>query len=172
MRGGGEVALRVLDPDSATSAAIDDIAAWDPSEEWAITGTFRPAAGGDTVAVTSVDGVTVDSPYAGVIEFQLPGGSPVALTVSGDEVGFFAVFGDTTNGVESYRFRFLDIGAPDADGQVVVDFNRAYLPPCSFSDHYVCPLPVPGNRLPEAVRAGERAVVLHGRESVTGVHAA
>ena len=50
--------------------------------------------------------------------------------------------------------------AADADGHVVVDFNRAYLPPCAFSDFYVCPLPPAGNRLDRPIRAGEKKVLL------------
>ena len=48
----------------------------------------------------------------------------------------------------------------DADLLVVVDFNRAYLPPCAFSDFYVCPLPPAGNRLSTPIRAGEKNVIL------------
>ena len=47
--------------------------------------------------------------------------------------------------------------APDEAGRTAIDFNRAYLPPCAFSDQFVCPLPAPGNRLPVRIAAGERA---------------
>ena len=50
---------------------------------------------------------------------------------------------------------FLYTPAP-ADGRVVVDFNRAYNPPCVFSPFTTCPLPWPENRLPIRVEAGER----------------
>ncbi|HEY3126319.1 MAG TPA: DUF1684 domain-containing protein, partial [Candidatus Limnocylindria bacterium] len=42
------------------------------------------------------------------------------------------------------------------DGRYVVDFNRAYNPACVFSPYYNCPIPPPENRLPVAIRAGER----------------
>ena len=49
-----------------------------------------------------------------------------------------------------------DLGAA-SDGRVVLDFNFAYNPSCSYSDRYVCPLAPRVNRLPAPVRAGERA---------------
>lgn len=167
---GADVAVRVLDPAAETRRRISGIAAWEPARAWVLRGAFVPAPEDGTVDVTTVDGVTGASPYAGVIELTLPDGSVVTLTVTRAAHGLSAVFGDATNGVESYRFRFLGIAEPDADGSVLVDFNRAFLPPCSFSDHYICPLPVPGNRWASPVRAGERAIVLDGHESPAGLH--
>ena len=67
------------------------------------------------------------------------------------------VFGDTTNGAETYaRGRFLVTEPVADDGSVVVDFNLAYNPPCVFSPYATCPLPWPANRLPIRVEAGER----------------
>ncbi len=167
----GTLALRVFDPASATRARLSDIAAWDADPAWAVTGTFRPAGDGDTVEVTTIDGETGPQPLAGEIDLVLPGGAETTLTVTRGPGGLSAVFGDATNGVESYRFRFLPVGRPAEDGSVVVDFNRAFLPPCSFSDHYICPFPTAGNRWSVPVRVGERAVVLQdGRESVAGIH--
>ena len=52
--------------------------------------------------------------------------------------------------------RFLWVDAPDAYGRTVVDFNRAYNPPCAFSAFATCPLPPAQNRLPLEIRAGEK----------------
>ena len=65
----------------------------------------------------------------------------------------------TTSGDETYRFRFLTLRADGGAGEIDVDLNRAYLPPCAFSDFYVCPLPPLQNRLTVPVRAGEKTVV-------------
>jgi uncharacterized protein (DUF1684 family) len=57
-----------------------------------------------------------------------------------------------------FRFRFLPLVAePDASGGVLLDFNRAVLPPCAFADHFSCPFPPPGNTLPFPVPAGRGA---------------
>ncbi len=78
------------------------------------------------------------------------------------------VFGDATNGHETYGGgRFLYTDPPDGDGRVVVDFNRAYNPPCVFSPFATCPLPWPANRLLTRDRGG-RAVVRQ-REASLGL---
>ena len=70
----------------------------------------------------------------------------------------FLVFADATTGTQSKPpGRFLVVPRPpDGEaGEVEIDFNRAYLPPCAFSDEFNCPLPPPAHRLAVAVTAGE-----------------
>ena len=72
--------------------------------------------------------------------------------------GLFLVFADRTNGHGSYGAgRFLDAAKPDAKGRVVLDFNRAYNPPCAFTPFATCPLPPAQNRLDLAIDAGEKS---------------
>jgi uncharacterized protein (DUF1684 family) len=71
------------------------------------------------------------------------------------------VFKDVSSGVETYaaaRFVYADLGD---DGRVVLDFNQAYNPPCAFNPFTTCPIPLPENRLPVKVLAGERAYPDH-----------
>ena len=42
------------------------------------------------------------------------------------------------------------------DGTWVVDFNKAYNPPCAFSAYTTCPLPPPQNWLKGEISAGEK----------------
>jgi uncharacterized protein len=76
--------------------------------------------------------------------------------------GVFLPFADRTNGSESFaggRYLFDTIKGADlgrVGESVILDFNFAYNPSCAYSDRWTCPLPPPSNRLPEAVRAGER----------------
>lgn len=155
----GALALRLIDPDAPTRTSIRDIAAFEPDETWVLQGRFTPVDEGTTRSVETIDGHVSDSEYAGHIDVDLPGGEHATLVVAPDPRGLALVFGDATNGEETYRFRFLTIAAADESGAVTLDFNRAYLPPCAFADHYVCPLPAPSNVLSTAVRAGEKAVV-------------
>jgi uncharacterized protein (DUF1684 family) len=78
--------------------------------------------------------------------------------------GLFLSFRDATSGRETYGGgRYLldtvkgaDLG--EADGRLVLDFNFAYNPSCSYDPSWVCPLAPPAYRLPIAVEAGERHV--------------
>ena len=93
-------------------------------------------------------------------------GEPLALEVfwlAAYGGGAFLSFRDATSGRESYGGgRYLldtvkgaDLG--DADGKLVLDFNFAYNPSCSYSERWVCPLAPAANRLPRPVTAGERS---------------
>jgi uncharacterized protein len=67
------------------------------------------------------------------------------------------LFTDATSGVTTYRAaRALSISAPEADGTVTLDFNRASNLPCSFTDYGTCPVAPAENRLPIAVEVGEK----------------
>jgi uncharacterized protein len=76
--------------------------------------------------------------------------------------GIFLSFADATSGRETYgACRYLldtvkgaDLG--EEDGRLVLDFNFAYNPSCAYDPRWVCPLAPPGNRLPVAIRGGER----------------
>ncbi|MFQ5982135.1 MAG: DUF1684 domain-containing protein, partial [Woeseiaceae bacterium] len=78
---------------------------------------------------------------------------------SGDEL--FLIFGDLTSGRESYPAgRFLYASMPDASGSTILDFNKAYNPPCAFNDFATCPVASPQNRLKTKILAGERFINL------------
>ncbi|MDI9403639.1 MAG: DUF1684 domain-containing protein, partial [Limnohabitans sp.] len=90
------------------------------------------------------------------LRFVLQGEQCEFVATAGANGRLFVVFGDATNGTETYGGgRFLDIPAP-VDGKTVIDFNRATNPPCSFTAFATCPLPPAGNRVSIAVHAGER----------------
>lgn len=70
------------------------------------------------------------------------------------------LFQDATSGQQTYgggRYIDLEPGTV-ANNQVVIDFNEAYNPYCAYNPNYACPLPPPENKLPVAIKAGERYV--------------
>ena len=72
------------------------------------------------------------------------------------DTDLFLVFADRTSGKETYgAARFLYAAAPK-DGKVLLDFNKAYNPPCAFTPYATCPLPTQQNRLDVRVTAGEK----------------
>lgn len=155
----GAVALRVFNPRRAERERFSGIDAYPPREGWRVRADFEETPG-ETVTITAVDGAVHEQPLAGRLRFALDG-IPLTLSATRTPQGeLTAVFADGTNGTETYRFRFLPIEHPDDDGTAIVDFNRAYLPPCAFSDQFVCPQPPAENRYSLPIRAGERAVVL------------
>ncbi|SDZ27573.1 DUF1684 domain-containing protein [Herbiconiux ginsengi] len=153
-----QVALRVLDPEAPTRAAVAEVDAYMPDEAWVLTGRFTPAAEGDTLAVEEIDGYVENESLAGTVALEIDG-RPVEFVATGSRQSMQVVFSDATSGDETYRFRFLRLhGRPGTD-EIEVDLNRAYLPPCVFADFYVCALPPAQNRLSIPIRAGEKNVV-------------
>jgi len=47
---------------------------------------------------------------------------------------------------------------PDSTGKIILDFNKAYNPPCAFSPFATCPMPPAENFLTVAIMAGEKSV--------------
>ncbi|MGW4897215.1 DUF1684 domain-containing protein [Kitasatospora sp. NPDC004240] len=156
----GELALRVFDPDAPGRTAFAGIAAYPYAPEWAVPAQFTPFADGEAqaVVVPSADGRDRPLAVAGTIAFTVAGEHhTLTVGLSGNRLS--GVIADATSGHDTYRFRFITLPAPDPDGRTVLDLNRAYLPPCAFADHFICPFPPPGNRLGLAVEAGEKEVL-------------
>jgi uncharacterized protein (DUF1684 family) len=76
--------------------------------------------------------------------------------------GVFLPFADATSGSETFgagryildTVKGADLGTED--GRLVLDFNFAYQPSCSYDSRWACPLAPPANRLDTRVEAGER----------------
>ena len=106
------------------------------------------------IAITNVLGQTEYEPSPGYASFELHGHmyrlDPI---VEGDQL--FFIFRDQTSGKTTYGAgRFLYSDMPH-DGKVVLDFNKAYNPPCAFTPYATCPLPPRQNRLSTSIEAGE-----------------
>ncbi|WP_069172323.1 DUF1684 domain-containing protein [Streptomyces griseus] len=149
-------AVRDFDPQSPARRRFRTIDATPYEPRWSLDGVFRPYDADRTVRVANADGRERGLGLSGEIAFTLDGVEHTLQVAVEPDGSLWAVFADATSGDSSYRFRFLRPGAPDAQGRVDVDFNRALLPPCAFADHFICPLPPPGNTLTAAVPAGER----------------
>lgn len=164
----GEVERGIRLWDAASPAIRDfetiDVFPFDPS--WVVEATFTPVSDDRTIPFEHIrdNGLTRDLVVPGDIAFQRDG-VEYTLSAFDDDGTLLLVFGDPTNGADgedgtyaSGRFLFVE----HVDDHVVLDFNRAFVPPCGFSDQYNCPLPPRNNRFPVAVTAGEKRVAFRG----------
>ena len=113
--------------------------------------------------IDASDGEIVRFRRFGAVRFLLAGESrELALYwLEGYGGGVFLPFADATSGKQTYGGgRYLldtvkgaDLG--EGDGRLVLDFNFAYNPSCSYDVRWVCPLSPPENRLVVEVLAGE-----------------
>jgi uncharacterized protein len=155
---GGRLAVRTWDTASPALAAFDGIDHWPVDPAWRI-GARLEATPGRVIDVPDVFGERAPQSSPGDLAFEVGARTHRIQALPGGDAGeLWLIFGDATNGDETYGGgRYLYTDAPDADGAVIVDFNRAYNPPCVFTPYATCSMPWPANRLPIRIEAGERA---------------
>jgi uncharacterized protein len=158
--GDGGYALRVWDSNSEGIQEFGSIDVFPYNPDWVITATWSENPAGTTMGFEHLkdNGKTKEEVIPGSITFSKDG-------VDYDLAAFKAgralqlVFADSTSGDSTYSVgRFLFV-APNADGTITLDFNRAVLPPCAFSYAFNCPMPPKQNRFTVPVTAGEKNVL-------------
>lgn len=156
----GTYALRVWDANSEGIQEFGSIDAFAYDPDWVVTGAFTELPDGTTVGFEHLkdDGKTRELAIPGEIRFSKDG---VDYNLAAFKAGraLQLVFSDATSGDSTYsvgRFLFL---APNADGTITLDFNRAILPPCAFSYAFNCPMPPKQNRFTVPIEAGEKQVL-------------
>ena len=156
----GQIALRLRDNANPLRQQFGGVPYFDYDPRWKISARWDPTP--QTLIVATMSGGLETRQLPGKACFQVEGDGTQGFTLTpleSNEQGLFFVFADATSGKKdgqgSYGAgRFLWAEQPQ-DGQLVLDFNRAYNPPCAFTPFATCPLAPPENRLPFAVKAGE-----------------
>jgi len=156
-------ALRIKDKKAPALLQFSGVPNFDFQPDWKFEARFIPAGQGQTIEIANVLGQLSPSPVYGYAEFERDG-KTYRLLGLGDENSdsMWFLFADRTSGRETYgagRYLYSD-GLP-VDGHVVIDFNKAYNPPCAFSEYATCPLTPQENRLDLAVTAGEKKYSSH-----------
>ena len=158
--GDGMYALRVWDSNSEGIQEFGSIDTFDYNPEWVIQAKFTENPAGTTMGFEHLkdEGKTKVEVIPGEITFTKDGVDyNLAAFKSGRALQL--VYADATNGVDTYSVgRFLYL-APNPDGSITLDFNRAVLPPCAFSYNFNCPLPPKQNRFAVRIEAGEKTVL-------------
>ncbi|MFQ5511941.1 MAG: DUF1684 domain-containing protein [Candidatus Krumholzibacteriia bacterium] len=160
---GERFGIRLKDSESETLREFKTVERFPVDERWRIDGRFETYDPPKHIPITSVGDIHTNEASTGAVVFDVDGVSCRldVLAEPGDET-LFVIFGDETSGSETYGGgRFLVVRAPGEDGRVVLDFNKAYNPPCAFSDFTTCPLPPRQNHIPVRVTAGEKVYKKH-----------
>lgn len=157
IRRGDRLALRVWDAKAPSLLSLTGLQ-WRPIDDaWRVQGRFEAHPPGRTMRILNVLDELIDMANPGVVIFSV-GGEEYrleALLESADAKELFFLFRDGTSGKTTYGAgRYLYAPLPK-DGRVILDFNQAKNPPCTFTDFATCPLPPKGNILSLAVNAGE-----------------
>jgi hypothetical protein len=154
---GDRIGVRVRDREHPARKSFAGIERFPVDPSWRVETRFEPYDPPKRIPVPNIIGGTFDEKCPGALVFEHGGAAlriDAVLEEGSDEL--FLIFGDLTNGLETYGAgRFIYTPLPK-DGRVTVDFNKAYNPPCAFTPYATCPLPPPQNRLAARVEAGEK----------------
>jgi uncharacterized protein (DUF1684 family) len=155
---GGRDALRVRDALAPTRTGFTGIDHFPVDPQWRFQAKFTPHPAGQTMDIVNILGMVEPTPNPGTLTFSKDGQQYTleALDDTGDGQ-LFVVFADGTSGHETYpaaRFLYTDPAGPD--GTTVLDFNKAYNPPCAFTTFSTCPTPPLSNRMKLRIEAGEK----------------
>ena len=160
---GERLGIRVKDLNSQTARNYAGPVFFPLDMSYRVVATFALSDGKKTVDVPNVLGDVTPSPIVGEVHFRLNGQDLTLTTFEGDQAeGLSFVISDLTSKTDTYPGgRFLDT-EPVVNGRVVLDFNRAYSPPCSVTAYATCPLAPKENRLTVALPVGEKYDRTHG----------
>jgi hypothetical protein len=153
---GEKLGIRLRDLNSPLVKNFAGIETFDIDKGWRIEATYRKFPAPKIIKVPTILGTIEDNKVDGELTFSKDGKNYSLIPVVEDG-SYFLIFADETNGEETYGSgRFLYTTFPDLTGKVILDFNKAYNPPCSFTKYATCPLPPKENYLHLKVTAGEK----------------
>ena len=153
---GPRMSLRVRDPNGERARTFQGFEWFPISRDYRVLARFIPDETPRSLPVVNTFGDVDTYETEGVVEFTLNGEKLRLRPFTSEPGRFFFVFNDASSGNETYeaaRFLYSDLGE---DGTTILDFNEAYNPPCAFNPFTTCPIPLPENRLPAKVLAGEK----------------
>jgi hypothetical protein len=167
-RTGTRIALRIRDPNGERAKAFQGFSWFPINRDYRVAARFIRDAASRDVNVVNTFGDVDAYPTEGVLEFALNGDTLRLRPFTTEPKHLYIVFKDASSGDETYEAaRFLTAELRD-DGTTILDFNRAYNPPCAFNPFTTCPIPLRENWLPVKVLAGEKKYAGHVDVSAPG----
>lgn len=149
--------IRAKDTQSAARRNFKGLDYFTADPKYRVEARFEPYNPPKKIPITNVLGMTSDEVSPGALVFSLDGKEyRIDPILEQGEKDLFIIFKDRTAGHETYGAARYLYATPPVDGKTIVDFNRAYNPPCAFTPYATCPLPPPQNRLPIRIEAGEK----------------
>jgi len=157
---GERFGIRLWDNKHPRLDQLDHIPSYPIQTSYVVEATLEPFDSPRSMTVaTPVEGYTETYECPGTLNFRLNGKNLKLYPFSSGD-GYFLVIADETTAVDTYGAgRFMYAGK-DSSGRIILDFNKAYNPPCAFSPFATCPMPPRENILDVAIEAGEKTVHL------------
>ena len=154
----GRYILRLADNESQVRKSFQGRVWFDVNDTYKVKAKFVPYNPARKIPIVNVLDEVSDEPSPGYVQFTLKGKTYKLDVVGDDDDGLFMIMKDDTAGKTTYGSgRFLHVEKKPAPNQTFdLDLNRAYNPPCAFSEFTTCPLPPKQNILKTKIEAGEK----------------
>ncbi len=157
---GKNYGIRLRDEKHPRINALDHIPAFPVQTDYVLEAKLKAFPEPRFVEVaTPLEGFTETYICPGELHFELNGKDFCLLPFESGK-NYFLVFADETSGKESYGAGRFMYARRDSTNKIILDFNKAYNPPCAFSPFATCPMPPRENILSVAIEAGEKEVHL------------
>jgi hypothetical protein len=155
---GERYAVRLRDHEHPLLKEFAGIETFPIDSTWRIEAAFEPNNPPKLIEIPTILNTIDEQPSPGALVFNIAG-KACRLEATGKmaDEELFVIFADQTNGKETYGAgRFIYVATPGASGKTIIDFNKAYNPPCAFTEYATCPLPPEQNQLAVRIAAGEK----------------
>ena len=155
---GNRYGIRLRDLNAAAFKSYQGLEFFPPREKFKIEADFIPYSSPKMIPVATSIGDEEEMASPGYVKFLIDGKELRLDVFQGNERNseFFFMFGDETNGKETYGGGRFMVSEAQENGKVNLNFNRAYNPPCAYTPYFTCPLPPEQNILKVRIEAGEK----------------
>jgi len=158
---GERYGIRLRDHKHPRLQELDHIPSYPIQTDYVVEASLEPFDEPRIMTVaTPLEGYTEDYECPGILKFRIRG-RDLELYPFTSGKRYFLVMADETTGLDTYGAGRFMYAVPDSIGRIILDFNKAYNPPCAFSPFATCPMPPRENFLPVAIEAGEKSVHLY-----------
>lgn len=149
--------IRLRDTESQLRKEFETVERFPVNVDWRLNAKFEPYDPPETISLPSQLGNNVEEKSTGAAIFKIDDKEYKldAIDAGGNRLWF--IFADETNGKETYgagRYMYMD--KPDSTGNMIIDFNYSYNPPCVFTKYATCSFAPKQNHLRLRITAGEK----------------
>jgi uncharacterized protein (DUF1684 family) len=155
------LAIRLRDYENPAIEALDHMPSYPIDPDYVVEAELQAFSEPRTITVnTPFQDYTQDYQCPGELHFKLKEQKLKLFPfISGE--GYFIIISDETSALETYGGGRFMYSYPDSTGRIILDFNKAYNPPCAVTPFAACPMPPPENHLPVKIEAGEKSLMDH-----------
>ena len=155
------LAIRLRDYKNPAIEALDHIPSFPIDPDYLVEAILHPFEKSRTFTVnTPFQDYTQEYSCPGELHFKLKGQRLKLFPFTSGE-GYFIIISDETSAMDTYGGGRFMYAYPDSSGRIILDFNKAYNPPCAVTPFAACPMPPPENYLPLEIEAGEKTLDGH-----------